>query len=196
MVFERLSRYWEENGFTILVIGSVCVLLLVALFRFNKKGTYETDIDVPSELIMKKGYKPPPQQTYDYTPEAGYTGGKDSKLEVATRQALREIFNRPFNKSRPDFLRNPVTKNFNMEIDCFEEELRLGVEVQGRQHYEFVPYFHRTKADFQNQQYRDELKRRMCKDNRIILVEVPYTVKERDVKNFLVGELRKVNFPI
>lgn len=195
MVFERLSRYWDENGFTLLVIASVAIILLVALFRFNKKGTYETDIDVPPELIMKKGYKPPPS-TYDYSSPSGYTGGKDSKLEVATRQALQEIFNRPFNKSRPDFLRNPVTKNFNMEIDCFEESLRLGVEVQGRQHYEFVPYFHRTKADFQNQQYRDELKRRMCKDNRIILIEVPYTVKEKDVKIFLLSELRKVNFPI
>lgn len=193
MVFERLSSYWSENGFTILVIGSVALLLLMALFRFNKKGTYETDIDVPPELIMKKGYKPP-QPSYEYS--GGYSGGKDSRLEVATRQALKEIFNRPFNKCRPDFLRNPVTKNFNMEIDCFDEELRLGIEVQGRQHYEFVPYFHKTKADFQNQQYRDELKRRMCKDNRIVLIEVPYTVKEKDVKFFLLSELKKVNIPV
>jgi hypothetical protein len=54
-----------------------------------------------------------------------------------------------------------------------------------------VPYFHKNKEAFYNQKYRDELKKRMCKDNGIILIEVPYTVKEHEIEDFLINELRK-----
>ena len=69
--------------------------------------------------------------------------------------------------------------------------MRLGVEYHGKQHYEYVPYFHKNKEAFYNQKYRDELKKRMCKDNGIILIEVPYTVKEQDIENFLTKQIRK-----
>ena len=109
---------------------------------------------------------------------------------------LEKIFKKRFDKERPDFLKNPVTKNFNLEIDCFNRELNLGVEVNGIQHYKYVPYFHKNFEAFRNQQYRDELKRRMCKDEGIILIEVPYTVKIKDLDSFLIDELRKNGFKI
>ena len=60
-----------------------------------------------------------------------------------------------------------------------------------KQHYEYVPYFHKNKEAFYNQKYRDELKKRMCKDNGIVLIEVPYTVKEQDIEDFLTKQIRK-----
>ncbi|NQZ58906.1 MAG: carbohydrate-binding protein [Lentisphaeraceae bacterium] len=53
-------------------------------------------------------------------------------------------------------MRNPVTGgSHNLEIDCYNDELRIGVEYQGRQHYSFNPRFHKNKEAFRNQQYRD-----------------------------------------
>ena len=78
-----------------------------------------------------------------------------------------------------------------MELDCYNPELKLAVEYSGKQHYEYVPYFHKNKEAFLNQKYRDELKRRMCKDNMITLIEVPYTVKIQDIRGYLTNKLLK-----
>ena len=45
-----------------------------------------------------------------------------------------------------------------------------------------------------NQKYRDELKRRMCNDNMITLIEVPYTVKNENIKSYLIEELYKKGY--
>ncbi len=122
---------------------------------------------------------------------------KDSKLEIACRQALVRMFGKPFDKIRPDWLRNSVTGGkWNLEIDCYNEELKIGVEAQGRQHYEYVPYFHRNYDTFMNQKYRDEIKRMKCKENGVTLIEVPYTVKEKDVENYLRKEFVKAGIKV
>ena len=41
------------------------------------------------------------------------------------------------------------------------------------------------------QKYRDDMKRRMCIENNIILIEVPYTVKNENIENYLKKELKK-----
>jgi hypothetical protein len=86
----------------------------------------------------------------------------DSKLEIKAKFILENIFRRPFVKIRPDFLRNDVT-GYNLEIDLYNEDLRLGVEINGDQHYKFIPFFHRNKDAFRSQQYRDEMKKVKCK---------------------------------
>ena len=117
---------------------------------------------------------------------------KQSSGEAECRRVLQHLFSRPFPSVRPDFLRNPVTRGGNnLELDCYCEELRLAVEYNGQQHYKYVPYFHSSHEAFRNQQYRDEIKRRMCQDNRITLIEVPYTIKTKDIAAYLVRELTK-----
>ena len=116
--------------------------------------------------------------------------GKTSKGEIECKRVLENYFNKPFDKERPGFLNNPVTgSKHNLELDCFNKELGLAVEYSGRQHYHYVPFFHKNKEVFYNQKYRDELKRRMCKDNGVVLIEVPYTVKHKNIETFLKKEL-------
>jgi hypothetical protein len=111
---------------------------------------------------------------------------KDSKGEVECRRVLKKIFNKPFHKARPSFLNNPVTGgSFNLELDCYDKELKIAVEYQGKQHYEYTPFFHKNKEHFLNQKYRDDMKRRICKEHNIKLIEVPYTVKIKDIETYI-----------
>jgi Iridoviridae Uvr/REP helicase len=118
---------------------------------------------------------------------------KDSKGEIECRKFLETIFQKPFTKARPDFLKNPVTGN-NLELDCYNRELKLAIEYNGQQHYKFSAHFHKNVEASTNQKYRDELKRRMCLENGINLIEVPYTIKLNDIGAFLHLRLRQLGY--
>ena len=63
-------------------------------------------------------------------------------------------------KIRPSFLENKALNNgLNLEIDCYNDELKLGCEYNGRQHYKFTPFFHKNYEAFNNQKYRDYIKK-------------------------------------
>jgi hypothetical protein len=59
-----------------------------------------------------------------------------------------------------------------MQLDGYCEELNLAFEHQGRQHYK-KNFFIRTDEDLKKRQSLDEEKRNLCKQNNIILIEVP-----------------------
>lgn len=51
----------------------------------------------------------------------------------------------------------------NLEIDFYFPDLKLGIEVQGEQHFVYVPHFHKNYDGFLDQQKRDEDKAQLCK---------------------------------
>jgi hypothetical protein len=172
-MLNKLREIWDKHGFEILVGVAVAIIIIYALIRIGKKGTWSTSYFYP-ERTKKSSQSPP----------------KESKGEIECRRVMQQIFNRPFPKARPDILNNPVTGgNHNLELDCYNADLRLAVEYNGAQHYKFISYFHKNKEAFLNQKYRDELKRRMCRDNGITLIEVPYTVKVSDIRRFIIKKL-------
>lgn len=179
-MFERLSNFWENHGFEILFGISVIIIIILALFRIGKKGSYSSSyIYTPSKKINKRA-----------TPT-------ESKGERKCRETLQNIFGVSFPKARPNFLNNPVTGGrFNLELDCFNSEYRLAVEYSGIQHYKYTPYFHKNKEAFLNQKYRDDMKARICRENRINLIVVPYTIKNENIPSYLVKELRKYGYKI
>ena len=169
------EKYWNENGFNILLVISVITILILSLFRIGKKGSWSNSY------------------TYNLTqrPSVTQTPPRQSKGELECRRVLQKLFNKPFKSCRPDFLRNPVTGGlFNLELDCYEHSLKLAVEYNGIQHYKYVPYFHKNKEAFLNQKYRDDMKRRMCKDNKITLIEVPNTIDISNIENYLITKLK------
>ena len=85
--------------------------------------------------------------------------------------------------SRPDFLVNPASGE-KMELDRYYPLHRVAFEFNGPQH--FAPTGRFTKKEVDAQRKRDRLKRQICKQKRIALVEV----KAEDLT--LAGILRKV----
>ncbi len=92
-------------------------------------------------------------------------------------------------------LKNNVTGH-NLELDLYNDELKLGIEYSGVQHYKFVPFFHKNYEHFLTQKYRDEIKRMLCEKNDIKLIEIPYTVKLKDMETFIRIEARKLGFEV
>lgn len=109
--------------------------------------------------------------------------------ELMCASILRNIFNKEFNTVRPDFLKNPET-NHNLELDCYNEELQIGLEYSGEQHYVYPHKFHKSPSSLINQVKRDELKRQLCREHNVYLVVVPYTVKYTDLKEYIIDALQ------
>lgn len=96
-----------------------------------------------------------------------------SSYHVAARKLLKEMF--LFDQIREEvFL--PGCKG-SLYLDFFLPLRKLAVEVQGEQHYRFIPHFHGQQIErgFVAGQKRDRDKREFCEINSIILVEFPYT---------------------
>jgi len=130
-------------------------------------------------FLWARSAQAPPQQQRRRThqrEEAQTTVVGCSRGEEACRVHMERRFGVPFAKARPSFMRNPVTGE-NLELDVYNEELRLAVEYNGRQHYQFNSHFHNGSNDrFQNQQYRDLIKKQLCEQNGVRLIIVPYSV--------------------
>lgn len=173
-----MFQWIKEHAFETMAFCSIVIILFLALFRINKKGSWSDTYYYLPHPISKPSSSPK----------------KDSLGETKTREFLEKYFRKSFVKTRPNFLSNQVTGNrFNLEFDCYNEELKLAVEYNGRQHYEYVPFFHKNKEAFYNQKYRDELKRIKCRDLGIRLIEIPYTQSNR-IEDYLKSELVKLGF--
>jgi hypothetical protein len=115
-----------------------------------------------------------------------------SRSEKLCREILEEYTGLPFASIRPDYLKN-IT-GYNLELDGFCEDLRLAFEYQGKQHYEYIPHFHRNEGDFERQQERDKLKLELCKKHNIDVLIIPHTLSyqnENELRIFIKEELIK-----
>ena len=109
-----------------------------------------------------------------------------SKPERECCEVMTELTGLQFYSTRPDFLKNIITGR-NLELDCYNHELRLAVEYNGMQHYRYPNKFHKSKEQFENQLIRDDMKRLLCDRNGIYLITVPYTESHR-IKEFLTDK--------
>ncbi len=186
-MFSKIKEFIKNNSFEIILGFSIAIIIIIGLYNkiTRKKGSWSKYYIYNEDKGRKYNEKYNNYNNYTNIPEK-----KDSKGEVECRNVLEKIFDKPFTKTRPDFLKNEITGGYNLEIDCYNDELKIGVEYNGVQHYKYIPYFHKNKEAFYNQKYRDELKRRMCKDNGIYLIEVPYTVKIENIESYISKELR------
>lgn len=182
---KQLIDIYKKHDFEIFVGGAI--LFIVMLIIYNKITGYKaSNKKINSYGIYNYIFK----DSKPKYPSMRRGPPQESKGEKECRRVMEKIFKKPFPKIRPNFLRNTVTSgeengDINLEIDCYNDQLKIGVEYSGIQHYKYSPFFHKNKEAFYNQKYRDEMKRVKCRENGITLIEVPYTVKLEDIEGFL-----------
>jgi hypothetical protein len=185
--------FCKNYYFEIVVILCILFILIYGLYRIFKgeKGSWSQEYTyIPKgEKYISNG------DLYDSCKNKESKENRESKGEKECRYVLENYFEKPFPKCRPNFLRNVVTGgDFNLELDCFNEELGIAVEYNGIQHEKYIPYFHKNKESFYNQKYRDFMKQKLCQENNILLITVPHTIKVCNIKDFILRELNKYDF--
>lgn len=114
--------------------------------------------------------------------------------EPFCRQILEEFFGKPFPRVRPNFLKNPKT-GFNLELDCYNQELRIALEHNGIQHYPELldeasyNFFKMSKEGEAAILYSDELKNQGCQEEGIFLITVPFQININNIKEYIIEKL-------
>lgn len=168
------------------------VVLVVGVWWFVNKKQYKykgiTNYDIRPSFI--KFFSDQLQPKHRGGRRKRHKKKRINKTEEMCRTIIQKIYNRPFPSKRPSFLKSPMTKK-NLELDCYNADLRIALEYNGEQHYRFVPYFHKTKKDFYAQVHRDDWKRKRCRELGIRLIEVPYWVIPIELEEYITNELKK-----
>lgn len=113
--------------------------------------------------------------------------------ETKGKHLLEEMLGVPFEKIRPKWLTNPETGRA-LEIDCYSDDLKLGVEFSGAQHSMFVPFYHGTPEGFAKQVKRDKLKAELCEKQGVTLLTVPYWEYGERLEPYLRRQLAALGF--
>ena len=199
MISYIITKWWNRNGWTFIFIGCIIIIFFLWIFIAGKeKSSSETNLSDAMNMIISPQLKNsinstkqmfndiqgPNEDMNDFI----YANGT-SKGDNECRRIMQELTGRKFYKIRPDFMKDPVTGHF-LELDCYNDDLKLAVEYNGRQHEEYNSFMHQGSKDkFRNQQYRDYLKKELCKKNNVYLIVVPSKIKLRDLHSYLMTEL-------
>lgn len=95
-----------------------------------------------------------------------------SKLQAAVGDLLDKTFPHFSVREnyRPDWL---LSSNLTrLELDFYIDELNIAFEIQGRQHYEYTPFFHSSPEDFKKRKQYDDEKRDLCYGHGVRLIEI------------------------
>lgn len=190
-------EYWRKYGWYIMIILIILVFIILFLINyFSEKqdtGTNITWNDIYEHIlwVLFRPIDTPRKPSYR---QQRNSSSCSSKGEEMCKSFIEFYFQKPFHKTRPEFLRNPVTGE-NLELDLYNAELRLAIEYNGSQHYHYNSFMHKNSRDkFQNQQYRDLIKNDLCKKADITLVIVPYTIPHNQIGSFLFSEFKRLGF--
>ena len=107
----------------------------------------------------------------------------EGRFERVVRVFFEALFEVSFSKEKNlEWLRK-----HKLHLDGYNKELKIAFECQGIQHYQFIDHFHcHDRNVFERRLWIDEYKRKHCKKEGIILIEVGYERKN--------GVLRKIKY--
>lgn len=113
---------------------------------------------------------------------------RKSKFHLRARALLKDIFHSYRILEEVKLPGSTAThKKGVLYLDFLIPNLMLGIEVHGQQHYEFSPFFHKSKADFVLSKARDEDKIEWCELNGITVIELKYSDPDEVWRQQIVG---------
>jgi hypothetical protein len=157
----------------LILVGSLCYF---AIYSFRKWGAQYPFLGVPDTIDNHKINR------------VNYSN------ETKCRNIFELIFGKSFPKKRPLWLKNPET-NRTLELDGYNETIvtsigiGLAFEYDGEQHYHFVPKWHGTQDGFEKQLRRDDYKNKLCQQQGVVLIRIPYHQKNKE--ELIYNEIRK-----
>jgi hypothetical protein len=176
---KQFSEWWKEYGFEITI--GISILFLIGYYIFvTRKITLNSIVNPsfdPDTLDILSIFKKK-------------KNGHLRKRENECRRIIEDLFQREFPCVRPNFLKNPLTGK-NLELDLYNNDLRLAFEVDGAQHTKYNTYFHSSYKDFQKQVERDRFKDRQCEFIGITLIRIPPNIQLSKLDEYIESELRK-----
>jgi hypothetical protein len=96
-----------------------------------------------------------------------WEGKSRSKIQYNAKQFLKKYWS-----NHIVFEEFPVAGT-KLSLDFYNANKKIAVEVQGKQHTKYVPFFHgKNKINYINQLKRDQDKLKFCELNDIQLVEI------------------------
>ncbi len=117
-----------------------------------------------------------------------------SKTERIIRSCFEQLFGEEFPKSHPSWLKN--SRGYQLELDGYCEKLNLAFEYNGEQHYSIVSHFSGTEERLLKQKQNDLEKSKVCKDNSITLIQIPYIKNLNNSKEIILNILLINNIKI
>lgn len=113
---------------------------------------------------------------------------KRSKYHIRARKLLKEIFN---SYRILEEVKLPGSTSLHRKsvlyLDFYIPTISLAIEVHGQQHYEYSPFFHKSKADFLKSKARDEDKIEWCDLNGIQLITLKYSESDDEWRKRING---------
>ena len=105
------------------------------------------------------------------------------KHELTLFHTVKKLFPDTLYQFRPDWLGR-------QSVDLYIPSLRTGIEYQGIQHFSPVEFFGGEEA-LAHRMELDELKRKLCRENRVRLIEWPYHIdpSRENVMEILADEI-------
>lgn len=110
--------------------------------------------------------------------------------ERLCRHWIESITGKSFPKIRPAWLVN--TRGNRMELDGYCEELKIGFEHHGEQHYQQLAHFQRRDESLEQRKSDDQTKTRLCNEHGISLLEIPFSIHEDELPGWIYKNLIKL----
>lgn len=191
--------WWFFGGKDVKAEGPTILESLKPLPQIMRQNLDKKQVDIPQPIPEYENVVPsaPPQEEYTEvvipprtTPYLdGYIppyarNRKPSIGEQFTCKAMEKIYGVPFKSAWPPWLINPESGE-RLEIDCYNDDLMIGAEYQGYQHYTFPNTYHKTIDQFHKQLRHDAYKRQLCDNYGVFLIPVPYTVPNHLIEDHI-----------
>ena len=113
---------------------------------------------------------------------------KRSKYHLRARKLLKEIYHSYRILEEVKLPGSTLSyRRSVLYLDFFVPVIRVGIEVHGKQHYEYTPFFHKNLAGYLLSINRDEDKADWCELNNIKLIVLKYSDGDDDWRNTIKG---------